>query len=72
MKKVYYAAIFVCFALFSNTLPCEALQLHQAKIPEIETLSSVLEWRYKVINGKLYKRLYNLSIHEWIGDWILV
>lgn len=72
MKKVFYATIFICFALFSNTLPCEALQQYQAKTQEIETFSDILEWRYKVINGKIYKRLYNLTDHEWIGDWILV
>lgn len=26
---------------------------------------------YKTVNGKLYKRLYNFSRDEWIGDWIL-
>ena len=26
---------------------------------------------YKTVNGKLYKRLYNYSRGEWIGDWIL-
>lgn len=31
-----------------------------------------LEWRYKFINGKLYRRLYNCSTQEWVGDWELV
>ena len=30
----------------------------------------VVEWRYKVENNILYKRLYNYSIQQWIGDWI--
>lgn len=29
-----------------------------------------IRYRYKSINGILYKRLYNYSTHEWIGDWI--
>ena len=31
-----------------------------------------LEWRYKFIDGKLYRRLYNCSTQEWVGDWELV
>lgn len=29
-------------------------------------------WKYKEINGKIYKRLYDLTENRWIGDWILV
>lgn len=31
-----------------------------------------VEYIYKVIDGKVYKRLYNFTEEEWIGDWILV
>lgn len=31
-----------------------------------------LEWRYKIVDGKLYRRLYNCSTQEWVGDWELV
>ena len=31
-----------------------------------------LEWRYKFIDGKLYRRLYDCSTQEWVGDWELV
>lgn len=27
-------------------------------------------WKYKVVNGVLYKRLYNYTLDVWIGDWI--
>ncbi len=27
-------------------------------------------WKYKVINGILYKRLYDNINNCWIGDWI--
>lgn len=33
---------------------------------------SKVEWRYKVINGVLYKRLYDYTFNRWIGDWIKV
>lgn len=29
-------------------------------------------WYYKTENGKLYKRKYNNSAQQWVGDWIYV
>lgn len=29
-------------------------------------------WKYKNINGRLYKRQYNYTTGKWIGDWIPV
>lgn len=37
-----------------------------------DTYTNKLEWRYKMINGKLYKRLFNHSTVKWETDWILV
>lgn len=31
-----------------------------------------LVWRFKTENGYRYKRLYNTSTNQWVGDWILV
>ncbi|MGF0033933.1 hypothetical protein ACQRBN_13370 [Bariatricus sp. SGI.154] len=31
-----------------------------------------IRWRYRVIDGVLYKRQYNYSRGEWIGKWIKV
>ncbi len=31
-----------------------------------------IEYVYKVIDGKVYKRLYNFTQEKWVGDWILV
>lgn len=37
---------------------------------EIITYADGIEWRYKLINGKLYKRQYNATTKKWIGNWI--
>ena len=30
-----------------------------------------LVWKYKFINGKLYRRLWNHTLNKWVGDhWI--
>lgn len=34
--------------------------------------SDVILWDYKVVDGKIYKCLYNSSTGEYIGEWIYV
>ena len=36
-------------------------------------MSDDIRWVYKTLpNGQKYKRLFNYSTNQWIGDWILV
>ena len=44
----------------------------QENISQIEPRSDVIGWKYKNIDGKLYKRLYNYTKEQWIGDCILM
>ncbi len=40
---------------------------------DIIPMSDDIRWRYEIKeDGKLYKRLYNYTTRQWIGDWILV
>ena len=34
--------------------------------------ADIIDWRIKVEDGKVYKRLFNYSKNVWIGEWILV
>lgn len=36
----------------------------------IQPRAPVIEWVFKEENGVKYRRLYNFSTGEWIGDWI--
>mgnify|MGYP006932205383 FL=1 len=38
--------------------------------PAIEARADIIEWRYKLENGRVYKRRYNYTKQKWIGDWI--
>lgn len=39
----------------------------------ISPLADKIEWVYYTAeDGKIYKRLYNYSTREWIGEWIYV
>lgn len=31
---------------------------------------NTIDWKYKSVSGKYYKRLYNYTRQEWIGEWI--
>lgn len=79
MKKTIYALL-ICSTL---TVALPALSVSTFAAPaepvadtSVDTTSDVLarkpytEWRYKVINGKLYKRLYDATNEKWLTDWI--
>lgn len=53
---------------FNRYNPSEAIENNN----QISTYKDVKEWRYKIMNGRLYKRLFNLSKEKWETDWILV
>ncbi|WP_394525487.1 hypothetical protein [Lacrimispora sp. JR3] len=31
----------------------------------------ILGWRYKAVDGKMYRRQYNYSKQKWVGEWEL-
>ena len=66
--------VLIAFFLFCNLLVATPIfaseNTHYYMTREIEQRSDILEWRYKIINGRLYKRLYNKTKNKWVGDWI--
>lgn len=52
--------------------PVTSITTHAATVTDIETCADIKEWVYNIVDGKLYKRLYNRSTGEWEGDWIYV
>lgn len=36
---------------------------------EITILADIIDWRYKTVDGWIYRRLYNYSRGVWIGEW---
>ena len=39
---------------------------------DIEVRSSDIGWKYKTVNGVIYKRKYDYTSKKWIGKWIRV
>lgn len=73
---MYLLLICVCWIWINETEIIYASPLKSMQIwsEEKHSVSRAEQkgWRYKVIDGKLYKRLFNYTTKEWIGDWVLV
>lgn len=46
--------------------------VNEGKNGDIEEYKNVYVWKYKVVNGNLYKRKYNRVTGEWVGKWMPV
>lgn len=70
---VLFLSFHMCFTATDSILTDFGnLEVMNFVAEEIETMSAPIKWIYKTVDGKTYKRLYNYSTNEWIGDWILV
>lgn len=77
VKRIISALGIACCALTLTVMPVRAA----APITPIggspgadvsEPCAAIKQWRFKIMDGKLYKRLANLSTAQWEGDWIYV
>lgn len=51
------------------SLPAQAAAPGEATV---QPRKDDIQYRFTIIDNKIYKRLYNYSTGEWIGDWIYV
>lgn len=54
--------------------PAAGLPAHASDAGEdlIQPYRDEISYRYAVFDNKMYKRLFNYSTSNWIGDWIYV
>lgn len=73
LKKVLLTMVTVGALLVpSDLVMADSLQMGNGiEDKQIETREDKIEWVFKIVNGKAYKRLYNFSKEEWLTDWIL-
>lgn len=75
MKKKFIYLFLTTTLLTVSFIPVCAEPLNHNAISqenEISPHADIIEWRYKTINGKLYRRQYNYTKQMWIGNWELV
>lgn len=76
MKKILIICL-SCFTLLS-TFTLNTFAQSNTKnnttvdINTIEPRSDILEWVFKTINGKQYRRLWNATQARWVTDWLPV
>lgn len=72
MKRNLKRIVIWSMALFS--IICYPVPVHAEKTilysTEDDKRSQEIIWKYKMINGKLYKRQFNTVTGKWIGNWI--
>ncbi|MCI8823884.1 MAG: hypothetical protein HFI15_15515 [Lachnospiraceae bacterium] len=79
MKNLLKSFCIVCSLVMLLLLPVSAKPVQAAGVPSqtaasegetIQPRAPIIRWLLKEIDGKMYRRLYNYSTGEWIGDWI--
>lgn len=72
-KALIYTSVAI-FMLGTASINTEAKENMQYIINMVDNAAreAYKEWRYMIKDGKMYKRLYNLTTKEWEGDWIYV
>ncbi|MDO4465745.1 MAG: hypothetical protein Q4C49_01910 [Bacillota bacterium] len=62
----------IALALSMPNIPLTSVGDTQIKQNLATARKDELVWRYKIINGLLYKRLWNVTQNKWQNDnWIL-
>lgn len=71
MKKILFLIKILC--ALTLIIPLSTNYIYASYDNSIITpYAAATEWHFQYINGVLYKRLYNVSTLQWIGEWIRV
>lgn len=75
-RKLSLLAGTACLAMLAFVCPAASLPAQAASNAAVEATvqprKDDIRYRFKIEDGKMYKRLYNYSTMEWIGEWIYV
>ena len=74
ISKITLIAVLCSFSLLF-VIPSFSITASAATAPEEESAApqaDIMDWIYEFRGTHIYKRLYNTSTGEWVGDWIYV
>ncbi len=71
-KRLAVVCSALCLGLSVMVTPAATMPVEAAKAPTAETNQEYIGWIYAETTDALYKRLFNHSTGQWIGDWIFV
>lgn len=64
--------VFLCSGITPAATINTTNELYEKMEENIQPRTDIKEWIYAIIDGDLYKRLYNYSTARWETDWIFV
>lgn len=67
-------ALMLCFGLSATAFADNSAQHISAKraFSIVSPLAEETEWKYRINNGNLEKRLWSNTYNKWLTDWIIV
>lgn len=64
-------SLFISIFTILNTIPIQISAKEEFSSQSIiQPVSDIKIWKYKTINGHIYKRLWNSSRKRWETNWI--
>lgn len=69
LNKGKLIAGFLLCTLAVLSTPATALETYAADGSDVSVCAEIIEWHYKIEDGKMYKALYNYSQGRYITDW---
>lgn len=75
MKKYLSSIIIITLVVISLMGTAVAVDRHQESYPaisytEFSARAEQTEWKHRVYNGKLQKRLWSITYNKWLTDWM--
>lgn len=75
-KAVFRAAVVSALSFFLLSTPVYAAEVEAPETPQAEDsnegislLSDIIDWRYKTVGGRLYRRRFNYTKGEWEDEY---
>jgi len=71
-KKLFLTALFLTLQIITTSIPCSHATVKAAATenPGIQPYNKKTGYKYKKINGRLYKRLWSFSQNKWLEpEW---
>lgn len=71
IKSVIVTATFLTTIILSFNINSISVKAQEKILTNQMFTKAIIDWRYKVEDGKLYRRQYNYTEQCWIGEWEL-
>lgn len=65
-------ALCLSLAILASPIASTPVQAAPAEDDAVMPCSDYIYWRYKIEGTSLYRRLFNYSTSNWVGEWLYV